>query len=142
LAFLFTFFLMFAGRETFHKSERLCSRKIITGLFDAGHVLYTPLFKVIWDQYALNDDVMAQAAFSVAKKSFRHAVKRNLLKRRMREAYRKNKQILYDSLSSEKIQIAMIVIYRGNDIRNYSEITSSMQEMLEKLIVKIRDKAI
>jgi ribonuclease P protein component len=135
-------FHMLNGGETFHKSERLCSRKIITGLFDDGNTLYTPLFKIIWDRYPLNYPVPAQVAFSVAKKSFRHAVKRNLLKRRMREAYRREKQIFYDFLISEKIQVALVIIYRGNDIRDYSEITRSMHEMLEKLTVKIRENVI
>jgi len=35
-------------RETFEKSERLCSTKIISGLFDSGKVYYTPLFKIVW----------------------------------------------------------------------------------------------
>jgi ribonuclease P protein component len=141
MAFLCTIFPMINGRETFQKSEKLCSRKIITGLFDTGNTLYTPLFKVIWAKYPLKNSVPAQIAFSVAKRSFRHAVTRNLLKRRMREAYRKNKNLLYNFLSSEKIQVAIVVIYRANDICVYSEIAYSINEMLEKLIVKIREKA-
>jgi ribonuclease P protein component len=53
----------------------------------------------------------AQIAISVPKKSFRLAVTRNLIKRRIREAYRKKKQILYNFLSEEKIQITFVLIW-------------------------------
>jgi ribonuclease P protein component len=80
----------------------------------------------------------AQVAFSVTKKGFRHAVARNLLKRRMREAYRKNKHILYNYLDAEKMQIVFIVIYRGDSISDYAAIEKSTRELLEKLISLIR----
>ena len=55
----------------------------------------------------------AQIAFSVSKRGFRLAVTRNLIKRRMREAYRKNKYLLYEFLASENKQIVLIVIVKG-----------------------------
>ena len=78
-------------RETFEKSERLCSTKIISGLFENGNIFYTPLFKVVWSISPVIIPYPAQIAFSVSKRGFRLAVTRNLIKRRMREAYRKNK---------------------------------------------------
>jgi ribonuclease P protein component len=122
------------SRETFDKSERLCSRKIIETLFENGDTFYTSLFKVVWIKEAGTFQYPAQVAFSVSKRGFRLAVIRNLVKRRMREAYRKNKKNLYENLISENIRIAFIVIVRGNKVPDYLTIEKSIKEVIDKLI--------
>jgi len=130
---------MTMGRETFKKTERLCSHKIITRLFESGNIFYFSFFKVIWLKYPDELPSLAQVAFSVSKKGFRLAVTRNLLKRRLREAYRKNKQILYNFLTTENIRIVFIVIFRNNKVQDYQLIEKSLTEMLEKLIINITE---
>jgi len=131
---------MIAGRETFQKSERLCSRKLITSLFESGNIFYSPLFKVVWLKTSLQTSDPAKVAFSVSKKGFRHAVARNLIKRRMREAYRKNKQILYSCLIDEKIQIAFIVIFLGKTVPDFLTIENALIKMLENLSFRVREE--
>jgi ribonuclease P protein component len=130
---------MITGRETFHKSERLCSRKVIASLFENGNIFYSPLFKVVWQKTVLTTAYPVQIVFSVSKKGFRGAVTRNLLKRRMKEAYRKNKHILYSYLIPENIQIAVIVIFRGNVVTDFLSIERSIVEMLENITGLIRE---
>lgn len=124
---------MITSRQTFTKAERLCSRKIISGLFTSGNVFYTPYFRVLWAKSGLQSVFPAQVAFMVPKKVFRHAVTRNLLKRRMREAYRKNKNILYEFLDSENISIALIVIFRKDKTADFNTIESAVINILERL---------
>jgi ribonuclease P protein component len=127
-------------RETFQKPERLCSRKTITLLFDEGQVFYTPLFKVVWMINPSVTEYPAQVAFSVLKKSFKKAVDRNLLKRRMREAYRREKGNLYEKLGSLNVKIAFMIIFRGGAIPAFSEIDGTMKETISKLCVTVGDK--
>lgn len=69
---------------------------------------------------------------SVPKRLFKRAVKRNLLKRRMREAYRLNQQTLSDFANEKAIRIDIAFSYIADTEKDYSTI--------EKAILKIIDK--
>ncbi len=129
---------MNARRETFNKSERLCSTKLISGLFEDGQIFYSSFFKVVWAKSPVTLLHPAQVAFSVSKRGFRLAVTRNLIKRRMREAWRKNKFLLYDSLTSDNNQIILIVIMTAKSVPDYLTIEKSMNNLINKLVIMMK----
>jgi ribonuclease P protein component len=108
---------------------------VISGLFENGNIFYNSLFKVVWDRSSVILSPPAQVAFSVSKRGFKLAVTRNLIKRRIREAYRKNKKTLYEYLVSQNIQVVFVVILRGNTIPDYLTIEKSIKEVINKLIL-------
>lgn len=128
---------MISTRETFKKSERLCSRKLITTLFAEGNIFYTRYFKVIWAEAEINSTFPARIAFVVPKKIIRKAVSRNFLKRRMKEAYRKNKNNLYDFLFTENIRIAILVIFRKEEVVEYTVLEAGIREIIQKITAYI-----
>jgi ribonuclease P protein component len=75
---------------TFTKEERLCNKKLIDQLYHNGSSFLCYPFKVSWILSADPQPFPAQVLFSVSKKRYKKAVDRNLVKRRLREAYRLN----------------------------------------------------
>lgn len=120
---------------SFNKEERLCSKKAIDKLFDKGESFISYPLKVVYFETKLPTKYLVQAAFSVGKRNFKLAVHRNLIKRKMREAYRLNKSKLYNVLADK--QIAIFYIFIGENIPEYEQINTAMEKGIEKLITKI-----
>lgn len=117
---------------SFKKAERLCSKKLIDKLFSEGHALKCYPLKVVYLPVEYNFQFPAQAGFSVGKKLFKRAVKRNLLKRRMRESYRLNKPIFYNSL--QNISILVFFVYIGKDISDFATIENATKRALKRIV--------
>jgi ribonuclease P protein component len=121
--------------QTFTKSERLCSKVIIDKVFETGRIIVGPSFKLIWLEAAEKKEQPAQIVITVPKRNFKRAVDRNLLKRRIREAYRKNKGSLYSGISSKTFYL--VLIYTGRSLVEYKEVEEKIIKLLQRLIAEI-----
>ena len=81
-----------------------------------------------------------QMGVSVGKRHFKRAVDRNLLKRRIREAYRKQKHDVIETLTALGISIDIFFVYSNARISDYAEIETAMNNGLSLLKDKISDK--
>jgi ribonuclease P protein component len=79
-----------------------------------------------------------QMGVSVGKRHFKRAVDRNLLKRRIREAYRKQKYELKEFLMASGISMDIFFVYSNARISDYAEIELAMQQGLNLLQEKIK----
>ena len=121
-------------RYTLNKSERLCSKKLIERLFAGGNKSFPsfPLRVVYMTLDTEETTADASILISVPKKRFKHAVKRNRVKRQVREAYRRNKPILLNALqASEKPQkMIMAFIWLDNKLHSTEEIEYKVKKLL------------
>ncbi len=117
------------GSFTFKKAERLSKEKTIQELFNRGSSFYLHPFKVV---YMLNPDqsvITPQVLISVSSRNFPRAVDRNLIKRRIREAYRLQKEIIQHG--SKKGVFAFL--YTPKTILPFTEIKNKLFLVLEKI---------
>lgn len=119
-------------RFTFTKAERLSKEKAIKELFEKGSSFYLYPFKVL---HAPNPDKskVNQVLISVPSRQFKRAVDRNKIKRRIREAYRIQKEIINNK--SEKAIFTFI--YTAKEILPYAEIKEKVLMALTKLNMKL-----
>jgi ribonuclease P protein component len=120
---------------TLCKEERLCGEQVISNLFDHGHSFFLPPYKVFWIKIPEVNSFPSRFAISVPKRRFKRAVKRNLLKRRTREAFRINKQIL-NEVVADGGQIHLMVIYSSDQLLSYAELEKSMKKILQRIARK------
>lgn len=127
--------------NTLHKSERLNKKKIIEKMFLGGARSFSlfPLRVV----YLPVEDLDAEAAIliSVSKRRFKRAVKRNRIKRQIREAYRLNKQKLLDTLAEKHCRLAIAFIYLSDQLVKSSVIDDRMKTALVRVSEKVLEAA-
>ncbi|HKK81743.1 MAG TPA: ribonuclease P protein component [Prolixibacteraceae bacterium] len=120
-------------RFTFSKDERLSSKTFIDNIFNGGKPLFAYPFRIIMLPVGYDKKAPAKVLFTVPKKNFKRAVQRNQIRRRMREAYRLNKNELTSILQEQNQSLALMFIYIEKEIKDYRTIEKGMKKALRKI---------
>lgn len=122
--------------NSLRKPERLDKKKIIEKMFAGGARSFTifPLRVV----YLPAEELEAHAAIlvSVSKRRFKRAVKRNRVKRQIREAYRLHKHPLLEALAARQQRLAIAFIYLSDELTE----SSILQERVKIALARIAEK--
>lgn len=121
-------------RFTFPKKEKLKSKKLIEQLFVKGKSISSYPIKLIYLKVELPLDVPIQAGVTVPKKNFKSAVKRNRIKRLLRESYRLNKAAVFNNREGT---FAFLFLYLGKEMPTSQQVEAQMKSVLEKFNKKI-----
>jgi ribonuclease P protein component len=125
---------------SFSKEERLCGEKLIERLYHNGSSFILYPFRVVYLPGAFEGPPV-KVLLGAPKRRFKRAVDRNLLKRRMREAYRIHKgELLYPWLTKKKLQLFLGISYIGKEIADYSFIEKKLCAVFEKLSAACNDQ--
>ncbi len=118
---------MTATDNRLSRAERLRSFGAIRRLFGEGRGGF--VYPVRYIVYAEPDaEFSASILFSTPKKFHKRANRRNLLRRRMREAYRLNKSILTGAGKTGAVEIALI--YSTKEVHDYKTIENAVKRVL------------
>lgn len=122
----------------FYKEERLCSKKSLDLLFKKGSSFLLYPFRATFVFDAQPHKFPAQVVINVAKKRYKHANDRNLIKRRTREAYRLQKNnLLYAHLENKEELLLLGLQYVGKEIYPYAFLEKRIGQLLKKLLTQI-----
>ena len=121
--------------EGLPKEQRLYKKKAIQLLFEKGKGFNFYPFRVVVYTHNSEDDEPSIPRFlvSVSKKRFHHAVKRNRVKRLVREAWRRNKYELLVNCEKQKITFDIALVYTATIILPYEDIEKKIKQLSLRL---------
>ena len=120
-------------RKSLGKKDRLCSVKAITALFAGGRSFHVPPLRVVYIIADTEEPPHPRILISVPKRNLRRAVDRNLLRRRIREAWRLNCTPLREALLPENKGADIALIYTDTAIQPFGVIERSIKEITDRL---------
>jgi ribonuclease P protein component len=123
-------------KYTLSKEERLSWKRYIDLLFAEGQSFVAFPLRVVF--LSVEEETLAPVSImvSVPKKKFKRAVKRNLIKRQVREVYRVRKYDLIESLTEKNKKMLVAFLYIDKEIHPFAD----MEKAMTKAIKILRDK--
>lgn len=119
---------------SYNKKEKLKSKKLLDELFKNGKSISVYPIKAFYLETDFEPNYAnIKTGVGVSKRYFKHATKRNYIKRVLRECYRKNKLELHNSLTNNKKQLALFFLYTDNEILPFNIMEEKVKKLLEKI---------
>ena len=125
---------------TLPRSERLRSLKAIRRMFGEGRGGFVYPYRYIWiadKKEGESDGRGIEVMFSVPKKFHKRANKRNLLKRRTREAYRLNRAELCERIAQAGVEVNLAFIYSTKEVHSSKTIENAVQKILAQVCERL-----
>ncbi|MFI3320143.1 MAG: ribonuclease P protein component [Rikenellaceae bacterium] len=126
---------MYNSPYSLSHSERLRSLSGIKELFSQGESGFVYPLRYVWrvkSAESETEETNVAVLFTVSKKFHRRANKRNLLRRRVKEAYRLQKEIVVGKVDSTK-EIELALIYSTKEAHTYKTIRNAVRKILEHI---------
>lgn len=122
-------------KNTLSKEERLSWKRYIDLLFAEGQSFVAFPLRVVYLPMEEKEETLAPVSImiSVPKKKFKRAVKRNQIKRQVREAYRVRKYDLIDPLTEKSKRMLIAFLYIDKEIHPFADIEKAMKKALNTL---------
>jgi ribonuclease P protein component len=121
----------------FPKKEKLKSESLIREIFEEGKSITSYPLKLIYLDIKIPVKTKIQCGVTVPKRNFKSAVKRNRIKRLLRESYRLNKEEIFNNIEGS---FAFLFLYLGKDMPQYEEVEKNMRIILQKFLKKAPDE--
>lgn len=121
----------------FPKKEKLKSEILIRSIFEEGKSITSYPLKLIYLDIKDPTRAKIQCGVTVPKRNFKSAVKRNRIKRLLRESYRLNKEQIFNNIEGS---FAFLFLYIGKEIPGYEEVEKHMRVILEKFLKKVTNE--
>lgn len=118
----------------FPKSERIKSKIVIDKVFKEGDLIKKYPFRL---KYTTSENKKTQILFSVPKRNIKSAVKRNRIRRQIKEIYRLNRTDLLQKIESKEMNLALFLIYTGKENEDFHFLQSKLKVVLKELEDKI-----
>lgn len=123
-----------ASDRTLPRSERLRTMGAVRRLFGEGESGFVYPFRYVWFAEA-DEKPSVEVLFSVPKRSHKRANRRNLLRRRTKEAYRLQKELL--TLRVEALDLDLALVYTAADVLPYAKIAHAVRKILETIAARL-----
>ena len=116
------------------RAERLRGNKILGRLFTDGRSGFVFPFRYYWQAVPVEEEEYSVAMLvSVPKKMFKRAVKRNLFKRRTREAFRQEKTNAVERCAAAGLRLSVAFVYSSKEEVEFGKIRSSVRRILSEV---------
>lgn len=127
------------AKHTFSKAEKLSSKKLITAIYEQGNKLKEYPFILNYIEVPVGYDVASpvQIVVAVPKRRFKLAVKRNRLRRQIKEAYRLHKLPFIESVNAGEKKVALFLIYIGKEKESHLLMEKKIKVLLKRLEEKL-----
>ncbi len=119
--------------NTFPKQHKLCGQERITRLYKEGKRFTAWPMRVTWEKVPEGQTAATEVLVWAPKSLFKRAVKRNRLRRLMREAYRLHQDILGSDSDSDQLSFLIAFNYIDKEEQPFATIEKAVIKALKKI---------